>query len=323
MQEIWSYGNWEQNNNFDARIWRVSDFNGNGFIKQVNVRSGMTIHIMNHKYFKTHESKIKSDEQTLDFFYCLTGMEELKVDGAQNEILFRGGNAGIVAKNSNLKGISRICPKTPMYIVSLQITKDCFHEMKLDRFEVLSDFFCKLDKSNGYCSQTLRPTRHIKNIVEQILDCPYSSPASSLYFEGKSIELMAGMMDSISSKSNESKKEKYSFSPYEVEQLYCAKEILMKNLIDPPSLDELAKTTGMNHVKLNRGFKETFGTTVFGLLREIRLAKAKQAIISGEMNVTEASYSVGYSCISYFSKIFKNHYGHSPGCCLKKYTSMN
>ncbi|MCG8472272.1 MAG: AraC family transcriptional regulator [Desulfobacterales bacterium] len=126
------------------------------------------------------------------------------------------------------------------------------------------------------------------------------------------------MIDLVESTEAITKQTPEAFHPKEV----AAREILTRRLEAPPTLDALARRTGMNHVKLNRGFKELYGTTVFGLLRELRLDKAKELLLSGEMNVTETSYSVGYSSLSYFSRIFKDHHGLSPGDCVKRYSKV-
>ena len=99
------------------------------------------------------------------------------------------------------------------------------------------------------------------------------------------------------------------------------KEGMLKNLADLPGLFDLAKLAGMSHCKLNRRFKELFGNTVFGCLREMRLEKARQLLTAGDMNVTEISYAVGYSCLSHFSKALKK-YHISPRRCRKRFLSL-
>lgn len=55
------------------------------------------------------------------------------------------------------------------------------------------------------------------------------------------------------------------------------------------TLIELSRLIGLNDYKLKKGFKEMFGTTVFGYLREKRLEKAFHLLQEGTMNVTECS----------------------------------
>jgi len=74
----------------------------------------------------------------------------------------------------------------------------------------------------------------------------------------------------------------------------------------------------MHHTKLNKGFKEVFNNTAFGRLQEIRLEKARRYIESGDMNCTEAAFSVGYSSPAHFSTAFKKQYGANPKNFIKR-----
>jgi AraC family transcriptional activator of pyochelin receptor len=74
---------------------------------------------------------------------------------------------------------------------------------------------------------------------------------------------------------------------------------------------------GLSHPKLNYGFREIYGSTIFGYLRELRLNKAKALLDDGTMNVTEVAYEVGYSSLSYFTKAFRDYFGTAPGSYLR------
>jgi AraC-like DNA-binding protein len=45
---------------------------------------------------------------------------------------------------------------------------------------------------------------------------------------------------------------------------------------------------------------------------QLRLEKARDLLSSKEYSVKEVSYIVGYSDVSYFSRIFKKEYGYPP-----------
>ncbi|MFP4567016.1 MAG: helix-turn-helix transcriptional regulator [Spirochaetaceae bacterium] len=61
----------------------------------------------------------------------------------------------------------------------------------------------------------------------------------------------------------------------------------------------------MNCNKLKYGFREVFGTTVFGQLRNLRLEEARHLIEDGDHSVTEAAFAVGYSSLSHFARTFR------------------
>lgn len=80
------------------------------------------------------------------------------------------------------------------------------------------------------------------------------------------------------------------------------------------SLELCTAVLGINRNKVNAILKEEVGKTFSGYLNELRLSKAAQYLIQQpEAQVSEVAYSVGYGNVSYFNKLFKSHYGCSPG----------
>ncbi|WP_249664415.1 helix-turn-helix transcriptional regulator, partial [Lysinibacillus sp. D4B1_S16] len=74
-------------------------------------------------------------------------------------------------------------------------------------------------------------------------------------------------------------------------------------------LMELSRLIGLNDFKLKKGFKEMYGTTVFGYLREKRLEQASLLLQNGTMNVMEVANAVGCSNPSHFAEVRKEKYG--------------
>lgn len=66
---------------------------------------------------------------------------------------------------------------------------------------------------------------------------------------------------------------------------------------------------------LERHFQKNYGVTVSLWLRELRLGKAYQGLLSGK-SVKEVAYEQGYKQVSHFSREFKNHFGVSPSLLL-------
>lgn len=78
------------------------------------------------------------------------------------------------------------------------------------------------------------------------------------------------------------------------------------------SVEELASQLELSRSQLYRKIKALTGQTVNEFIRKIRLERAKQILISGNANISEACFSVGFSSPSYFSKCFKVHFGVLP-----------
>ena len=85
---------------------------------------------------------------------------------------------------------------------------------------------------------------------------------------------------------------------------------------------EVARSVGMCRTKLYDYFRMVYGITPFDYLRNKRLETAVTLLNEGKVNVTQASYAVGYASLSHFSKTFKEHFGFSPGKHLKDSVSL-
>ena len=100
-----------------------------------------------------------------------------------------------------------------------------------------------------------------------------------------------------------------------VAKLKKAKDIIIANMAEPPSLQELADAIDLSLKKLKEGFKQIYGDTVYGFLFDYKMEVARKLLDSGEYNVNEVGFKVGYSTASHFIAAFKKKYGTTP----KKY----
>lgn len=152
--------------------------------------------------------------------------------------------------------------------------------------------------------------------VLQLLHCPYSGTLGLMYQESKAIELIAHKLAQIES-STQPASEIMKLRLDDVERVRFAKEILARNMENPPKLFELARTVGTSHTQLNQGFRRIYGTSVFGYLRKLRLDEARKLLEKGNMNVTEAAMAVGYNSISSFTRAFSDQFGSNPKGFMK------
>ena len=149
------------------------------------------------------------------------------------------------------------------------------------------------------------------NVIQQILDCPYQGIVKRMYLESKVIELMALVLDrEIVIQQGEVNTVK--LKPEQLERIHYAKEILLSDLNNPPTLEQLARQVGLNDLLLRQGFRQAFDTTVFGTLRSHRLELAKQFLASQDLSVREVANRIGYASVSSFSRAFEHQFGIRP-----------
>lgn len=78
------------------------------------------------------------------------------------------------------------------------------------------------------------------------------------------------------------------------------------------SSEQLAELAGISPSYLRLLFKKITGFSVNQYQNYIRIHKARDLLLSGECNVTEASHRTGFNDIFYFSKMFKKMTGRPP-----------
>jgi AraC family transcriptional regulator, transcriptional activator of the genes for pyochelin and ferripyochelin receptors len=102
-----------------------------------------------------------------------------------------------------------------------------------------------------------------------------------------------------------------------IELLEKAKNILLNDLKNAPTIQALSRKVGLNQQKLKRGFKLAYGKTINEFLREERLKLARKLLSEGKPTVRQVASEVGYDNASYFARRFHERYGIYPVEYLK------
>ncbi|WP_282162423.1 helix-turn-helix domain-containing protein [Ulvibacterium marinum] len=149
-------------------------------------------------------------------------------------------------------------------------------------------------------------TPEMENIVDAFFSNSYSGKTKMMFFRSQITALLSHFFGQLALKQEEASK------PRHREQLNKAKDILLENLENPPSLSELSKAIGFNTTRLKKEFKAIFGVPVFKYLQNERLASAHKLISENEATVQEAAWQVGYDSLSSFSNAFAKKFGYRP-----------
>ncbi len=81
---------------------------------------------------------------------------------------------------------------------------------------------------------------------------------------------------------------------------------------------ELCQDMAMSRTQLHRKLKALTGESTTEFIRKFKLKKAKQLLETGNLNVNEVSYAVGYKSRSLFSRHFSQRYGCAPSEIRRK-----
>lgn len=137
----------------------------------------------------------------------------------------------------------------------------------------------------------------------------YSGKMREIFIESKILEMICR---SFSASKNHELPKELNLSDHDMIAVKKAREILLKNMSNPPSIKELARICAINEFKLKKGFKQCFNTTIYKMLQDERLKNAKELLMRNDISVKEAASMVGYRSLAHFSKIFKAQYKILP-----------
>ncbi len=91
-----------------------------------------------------------------------------------------------------------------------------------------------------------------------------------------------------------------------------AKQYINKHFAQQLSLEDLAEVLDVSPYHLSRVFNGENGFSLPSYLTMVRMNQARNLLLAGGMNVSEVADAVGYPDSSYFSKVFRRHFGQSP-----------
>ena len=246
----------------------------------------------------------------IQFHFCLKG---------QGDFLFNAGNYVFNVKEEHsillynpqrdLPIDLKLQPKT--WIIGVVISIKKFHSL----FSQDADHIHFLSPENStkkyYDNGNINPSMAV--VLSQILSSNIHESMKALYLKGKVYELLSLYFN----KNEDTDIEQCPFLIDEdnVRKIRLAKEIILKNMSEPPSLQELSEEIGLSLNKLKEGFKQLYGDTVFGYLLDHKMEEARRMLASTNYNVNEVGLRIGYSTSSHFIAAFKKKYGTTP----KKY----
>ncbi len=277
------------------------------------VRPGITLVVMD--VYAAHETEMFGTLPKPFFGICMvlegrSRHQIVRSEGKRSELTFNPGENVITAYPAtesrwHVEGGLR------HRMVELQIdgeySEKLIEEWSLSRRHPYASLMSDGTAPDNAIRTALPPA--LESIAYQILNCSFEGSARDLFLEAKALEAMAHQ---LAHPEPTGLSQKRTISEPDTEKLHEARRILETEYSDPPSLLQLAHRVGLNDFKLKRGFRELFGTTVFGHVRDLRLQKARALLESGDMNVSEAAVTVGYSCFGHFAAAFKKKFGILP-----------
>ncbi|SCY78608.1 helix-turn-helix transcriptional regulator [Desulfoluna spongiiphila] len=203
-------------------------------------------------------------------------------------------------------------------ILYLSVSHDLLTQFpeSMDSVEQSSLWRLMTGREDGVSAPRFLPNEAISTLRDLVAS-PITTPWDWMRVEAKALEIISTCIFHYDREPEDSSE--IPLSPEDQKKITDARDLLIHRMDTPPTIAEMAKAVGVNAFKLKKGFKQLYGTTLFAYLRSRRLDRAYELIRSGEMNVTEAAFEVGYANPSAFTSAFRKAYGTNPIDCRKRY----
>jgi AraC-like DNA-binding protein len=88
--------------------------------------------------------------------------------------------------------------------------------------------------------------------------------------------------------------------------------VVEENIMNSLSLHQLAVKSGRSLSSFRRDFQAIYNMPPSHYIRQKRLEKARQLLLSTTMSVTDVCYVTGFESIAHFSRLFRSYCGCSP-----------
>lgn len=95
---------------------------------------------------------------------------------------------------------------------------------------------------------------------------------------------------------------------------------LKENFDTTITVEKLAQIANMSTSSFHRSFKQITTISPLQFQKKLRLQKARNLITTQHLDITQASYAVGYSSASQFSREYSREFGVSPSKDIAKVT---
>lgn len=89
--------------------------------------------------------------------------------------------------------------------------------------------------------------------------------------------------------------------------------MIEEHIETPLSSAELARRLGISTRQLERMFERYMNTSPRKYIMDLRLHRARNLIVQSDQALTEIAMACGFTSTSHFSKVYRDHFGNTPG----------
>ena len=288
-----------------------------GFVYQLKCQPGLILAIT--RQYPSTAFSISYEEETnyVQLFFILGEKSIIQHHGQEQRTTFCP-NQGYLIYAGDCKGVRLRFPAKPLCGIGLLMEPwfiKRFSQRIAGKFAQKIEAMLAIKKQGGFSCNPVFITPSINGCIHEILGCTYIDARRHLFLGSKALELLMFSFDQLAPDKGQAIS-CFDFEPDSPDFVHKARDIMISDIKNPPSLTELSKMVGVNRTTLTHCFSKVYGVTIFNFLRTFRLEESKRLLQAGNRSVTEVAFEVGYAQQKTFSKEFKKYFGDTPSAYL-------
>lgn len=272
---------------------------------------GFIIGYGNMQVFQRLHVESHEQLQNVGIHFMLQGSITSSIAGLNNTVTTASQQYNM-SYNPDMREHMLVEKQPDISVFALAFTCDRFMELAANNGPVLNRCAEKVEqKKPVFFDKGFYITPRMMKVIEEVRTCHFTGGLKKLFLQSKAIELLALQCEQI--EEDERGRQNVSrITRTDEEKIHHARDLLIAQSQEPPSLHELARLAGLNEFKLKSGFRKVFDNTVFGYLSDYRLEQARHMVREGERSFTDIADELGYSSVQHFSSAFRKKFGVSP-----------
>lgn len=283
----------------DENEWILSPNLGTGSIRQLT----LTKHYLILKGNFTPSVRLIQTYKNTHVYLEIAKLESGNTNYIENDMIKNIENTFLAYYGNNNSGTIYYEANVPVRFTSILITENYYKDYLKQKFPCL-DFDPKQAKKIVEGSSSNIKLQLIFNQINNYTD---TSIASYLFYESKILDILASITGANCKDVCVGK-----IHGHDCQMVETAQRIIRDNLLNPPTIAELAYSLCVNTTTLKTKFKQHSNSTIYGYVKTMRMEKSLELLKEKDYSIGKVANTVGYSNHSKFTEAFKKYFGCTP-----------
>lgn len=164
-----------------------------------------------------------------------------------------------------------------------------------------------LNKQPLLFEQIIYPS--LQHVIDEIVTEQIDDTFKIFFLKIKAEELICRLLIELQKRDE---KTVYPLNAEDIQTMYRIRDLILKQLDVPPTINGLSIQANMSPTKLKRQFKQIFGDSIFSYYQAFRIKEAARLLKEESLSVSDVGFTLGFTNLSHFSRVFNEHMGMNP-----------